>query len=196
MAPEDFVLVGQFIDRTFAREKSFFGTGCVGHVSVAQPTCTRLSTACFSAAADASITVHQGGTYLAMEGPQFSTRAENRVYRESWGDDVIEMTNMPEAKLAHEAELCYACFAVVTDYDSWTPNHGAVEITDIITVLTGKADKVRDMVQRLPTVLARPHRLSTESCNNALDHAISTPPEHRNRALVAKLDAMARRVLS
>jgi 5'-methylthioadenosine phosphorylase len=140
--------------------------------------------------------VHQGGTYLAMEGPQFSTRAESRVYRERWGADVIGMTNMPEAKLAREAELCYACVAMVTDYDSWHPDHGAVEITDIIKILTGNADKARDMVQRLPTVLARPHSLCTEGCNHALDHAILTPPEHRNGALVAKLDAVAGRVLS
>ncbi len=112
MAPGDFVIVDQFIDRTFAREKSFFGTGCVAHVSVAHPTCPRLGDACETAAQNAGITVHRGGTYLAMEGPQFSTLAESRMYRESWGCDVIGMTNMPEAKLAREAELCYASVAI------------------------------------------------------------------------------------
>ncbi|MEO0917112.1 MAG: S-methyl-5'-thioadenosine phosphorylase, partial [Pseudomonadota bacterium] len=122
MAPGDFVIVDQFIDRTFAREKSFFGTGCVAHVSVAHPTCPRLSDACEIAARDAGIKVHRGGTYLAMEGPQFSSQAESKLYRE-WGCDVIGMTNMPEAKLAREAEICYASIAMVTDYDSWHPDH-------------------------------------------------------------------------
>ncbi|MBV6638013.1 MAG: S-methyl-5'-thioadenosine phosphorylase, partial [Mameliella sp.] len=144
MAPGDFVVVDQFIDRTFGREKSFFGTGCVAHVSVAHPTCPRLGDACFTAARDAGITVHKGGTYLAMEGPQFSTLAESKMYRESWGCDVIGMTNMPEAKLAREAELCYASIAMVTDYDSWHPDHGEVDIMDIIKTLTGNADKGRE----------------------------------------------------
>ena len=118
MEPGHFVIVDQFIDRTIAREKSFFGPGCVGHVSVAHPTCPRLSDACETAARAAGINVHRGGTYLAMEGPQFSTLAESRMYREQWGADVIGMTNMPEAKLAREAELCYASVAMITDYDS------------------------------------------------------------------------------
>lgn len=121
MAPGDFVIVDQYIDRTFARAKSFFGSGCVAHVSVAHPTCSCLGDACEAAARDAGITVHRGGTYLAMEGPQFSTLAESRMYRESWGADVIGMTGMPEAKLAREAEMCYACVAMITDYDSWHP---------------------------------------------------------------------------
>ena len=119
MAPGDFVVVDQFIDRTFAREKSFFGSGLVAHVSVAHPTCPRLSEACRQAGEAAGITVHMGGTYLAMEGPQFSTMAESKMYRDSWGADVIGMTNMPEAKLAREAELCYASVAMITDYDSF-----------------------------------------------------------------------------
>ena len=130
MAPGDFVIVDQFIDRTFAREKSFFGTGCVAHVSVAHPTCPRLSRACFEAARAGGVTVHMGGTYLAMEGPQFSTLAESKLYRETWGCDVIGMTNMPEAKLAREAEICYATVAMVTDYDSWHPDHGEVDVAD------------------------------------------------------------------
>jgi 5'-methylthioadenosine phosphorylase len=133
MAPGDFVIVDQFIDRTFAREKSFFGEGLVAHVSVAHPTCPRLSAACLEAAArEVGITVHDGGTYLAMEGPQFSTLAESKLYREVWGCDVIGMTNMPEAKLAREAELCYASVAMVTDYDSWHPDHGEVDVAEIV----------------------------------------------------------------
>ena len=136
MAPGDFVVVDQFVDRTFAREKSFFGTGCVAHVSVAHPTCPRLSAACVAAAKDLGITVHDGGTYLAMEGPQFSSMAESKMYREAWGCDVIGMTNMPEAKLAREAELCYASVAMVTDYDCWHVEQGGVEVTDILEDVT------------------------------------------------------------
>ena len=123
MAPGHFVIVDQFIDRTTARENSFFGTGCVAHVSVAHPTCPRLSQACQDAAEAQEITVHRGGTYLAMEGPQFSSLAESRMYREVWGCDVIGMTNMPEARLAREAELCYASVAMITDYDSLSLIH-------------------------------------------------------------------------
>ena len=196
MAPGDFVIVDQFIDRTFAREKSFFGTGCVGHVSVAHPTCTRLGDACETAARGAGITVHRGGTYLAMEGPQFSTLAESRMYRDSWGCDVIGMTNMPEAKLAREAELCYASVAMITDYDSWHPDHGAVDISAIIATLMGNADKARTMVARL-TALLRPDRTPcSHGCDRALDHAILTAPEARDPKLVAKLDAVAGRVLT
>ncbi|MGR3571299.1 S-methyl-5'-thioadenosine phosphorylase, partial [Brevirhabdus sp.] len=143
MAPGHFVIVDQFIDRTVAREKSFFGAGCVAHVSVAHPTCPRLGDACERAARDAGVTVHRGGTYLAMEGPQFSSLAESRMYREVWGCDVIGMTNMPEAKLAREAELCYASVAMITDYDSWHPEHGEVDVTDIIRTLTGTLGGVR-----------------------------------------------------
>ncbi|WP_319824540.1 S-methyl-5'-thioadenosine phosphorylase [Thalassovita sp.] len=195
MAPGDFVIVDQFIDRTFAREKSFFGTGCVAHVSVAHPTCPRLSDACYTAALDAGITVHKGGTYLAMEGPQFSTLAESKMYRESWGCDVIGMTNMPEAKLAREAELCYASVAMVTDYDSWHPDHGAVDIAQIIATLTGNADKGRNMVRRLPALLGADRDPCPHGCDRALDYAILTAPEKRDPALLAKLDVVAGRVL-
>src|SRR6056297_1474095 len=180
MAPGDFVVVDQFIDRTFAREKSSFGTGCVGHVSVAYPTCPRLGAACVSAARDAGITVHEGGTYLAMEGPQFSTLAESRMYREVWGCDVIGMTNMPEAKLAREAELCYASIAMVTDYDSWHPDHGAVDINDIIRTLMGNADKGREMVRCLPALLGRDRDLCPHGCDRALEYAFLTAPEKRD----------------
>ncbi len=195
MAPGDFIIVDQFIDRTIARHKSFFGHGCVAHVSVAYPTCARLSHACFEAAQAQGITAHLGGTYLAMEGPQFSTLAESRMYREVWGCDVIGMTNMPEAKLAREAELCYASVAMITDYDSWHPEHGEVEITEIIKVLTGNADKARGLVGRLPALLGGQRTLCAHGCDWALEHAIMTAPEARDAALVAKLDAVAGRVL-
>ncbi|HAR50770.1 S-methyl-5'-thioadenosine phosphorylase [Roseovarius nubinhibens] len=195
MAPGDFVVVDQFIDRTFAREKSFFGPGCVAHVSVAHPTCPRLSAACLTAAIDAGITVHDGGTYLAMEGPQFSTLAESRMYREHWGADVIGMTNMPEAKLAREAELCYASIAMVTDYDSWHPDHGEVDVTQIIATLTGNADKGRAMIERLPGLLEAERAPCPHGCDRALDHAILTAPDARDPALVARLDAVAGRLL-
>lgn len=196
MAPGDFVIVDQFIDRTFAREKSFFGTGCVAHVSVAHPTCPRLSDACHRAAQDAGITVHMGGTYLAMEGPQFSTLAESKMYRESWGADVIGMTNMPEAKLAREAELCYASVAMITDYDSWHPDHGEVDVTEIIKTLTGNADKGRDLVRRLPALLGSERVPCPHGCDRALEFAILTAPDARDPALVAKLDAVAGRVVN
>ena len=196
MAPGDFVVVDQFIDRTFAREKSFFGTGCVAHVSVAHPTCPRLGAACRDAAAASGITVHDGGTYLAMEGPQFSTLAESRMYRESWGCDVIGMTNMPEAKLAREAELCYASVAMVTDYDSWHPEHGEVDVTEIIRTLLGNADKAKALVSRLPEILGPDRDACPHGCDRALEHAILTGPGKRDPALLAKLDAVAGRVLS
>ena len=196
MAPGDFVLVDQFIDRTFAREKSFFGTGCVAHVSVAHPTCPRLSDACETAAKDAGIKVHKGGTYLAMEGPQFSTLAESRMYRESWGCDVIGMTNMPEAKLAREAELCYASVAMITDYDSWHPEHGEVDVSEIIATLMGNADKGRALVSRLPALLGTERQPCPHGCDRALEFAILTAPDKRDPALMAKLDAVAARVLA
>ena len=195
MAPGDFVVVDQFIDRTFAREKSFFGTGCVAHVSVAHPTCPRLSAACVQAASDAGITVHNGGTYLAMEGPQFSSVAESKMYRESWGADVIGMTNMPEAKLAREAELCYASVAMITDYDSWHPEHGSVDITSIIATLQGNAGKARDLVGRLPALLGQERDDCPHGCDKALEFAIMTAPDKRDPDLIAKLDAIAGRVL-
>ena len=195
MAPGDFVIVDQFIDRTFAREKSFFATGCVAHVSVAHPTCPRLSAACVHAASDAGITVHNGGTYLAMEGPQFSSIAESKMYRESWGADVIGMTNMPEAKLAREAELCYASVAMITDYDSWHPEHGSVDITSIIATLQGNAGKARDLVGRLPALLGQDRDDCPHGCDKALEFAIMTAPDKRDPKLIAKLDAIAGRVL-
>ncbi len=194
MAPGDFVIVDQFVDRTFAREKSFFGTGCVAHVSVAHPTCERLSDACETAGRDAGITVHRGGTYLAMEGPQFSTMSESKIYR-AWGCDVIGMTNMPEAKLAREAEICYASIAMVTDYDSWHPDHGAVDVSDVIKTLKGNGTKAQDLVSRLPALLSADRTPCPHGCDRALEYAIMTAADLRDPVLTSKLDAVAGRVL-
>lgn len=196
MAPGDFVIVDQFIDRTFAREKSFFGTGCVAHVSVAHPTCPRLSAVAADAAEAAGAKVHRGGTYLAMEGPQFSSLAESKMYREVWGCDVIGMTNMPEAKLAREAELCYASVAMITDYDSWHPDHGEVDVTEIIKTLMGNAEKGRALVAGLPDRLGTEREPCPHGCDRALEYAIMTQPDVRDPTLVAKLDAVAGRVLN
>ena len=193
VAPGDFAIVGQFIDRTFAREKSFFGSGCVAHVSLAQPVCPVLSDACAKAAREAGVTVHEGATYLAMEGPQFSTLAESLLYREQWGCDVIGMTNMPEAKLAREAELHYASVAMVTDFDCWHADHGAVDVAEVIATLHGNADAARALVTALPRLL-RDVPCAT-ACDHALDHAIMTAPDRRDPDLLARLDAVAGRVL-
>ncbi len=195
MAPGDFVIVDQFIDRTIAREKSFFGSGCVAHVSVAHPTCAHLSAACFEAAQEHGINVHMGGTYLVMEGPQFSTLAESKMYREVWGCDVIGMTNMPEAKLAREAELCYASVAMITDYDSWHPDHGEVDVTKIIETLMGNADKAIGLISRLSVLLGAKRAPCPHGCDRALKFAILTQSANRDPAMVAKLDAVAGRVL-
>lgn len=192
-APGDFVVVDQFIDRTFAREKSFFGPGCVGHVSVAQPTCPRLGEACYQAAVQAGIKVHRGATYLAMEGPQFSTLAESRLYRQ-WGADVIGMTGMPEAKLAREAELCYASVAMVTDYDCWHEGHGAVDVAEVIKTLTANASAARSLVANLPALLPD-HPTCPHGCDHALTYALMTAPDKRDPEMLAKLDAVAGRVL-
>ncbi|MEM7490338.1 MAG: S-methyl-5'-thioadenosine phosphorylase [Pseudomonadota bacterium] len=191
MAPGDFVVVDQFVDRTFAREKSFFGPGCVAHVSVAHPVCARLSAACAAAARTGGATVHEGGTYLAMEGPQFSAMAESKLYRD-WGCDVIGMTNMPEAKLAREAELHYASVAMVTDYDSWHPDHGSVQISDILQILRGNVDKAAALVAALPEAMGA---TCEAGCDRALDHAVMTAPEARDPDLVARLRMVAGRVL-
>lgn len=195
MAPGDFVIVDDFIDRTFARDKSFFGTGLVAHVSVAHPTCPRLRAACAQAARAAGAKVHEGGTYLAMEGPQFSSMAESKMYRDVWGADVIGMTNMPEAKLAREAELCYASVAMITDYDSWHPEHGTVDISQIIATLSGNADKARALVAGLPALLGSDRAPCPHGCDRALEYAIMTAPDKRDPAMVEKLQAVAGRVL-
>ncbi|ESW62117.1 MAG: 5'-methylthioadenosine phosphorylase [Rhodobacter sp. CACIA14H1] len=192
--PGDFVLVDQYIDRTFARPKSFFGTGCVAHVGFSHPTCPRLSAACAQAARATGVTVHEGATYLAMEGPQFSTLAESRLYR-SWGADVIGMTGMPEAKLAREAELCYASVAMVTDYDCWHPGHDAVDVAAVIRTLTANAGNARALVAALPALLGPDRSPCPHGCDRALDTALMTAPDKRDPALLARLDAVAGRVL-
>jgi 5'-methylthioadenosine phosphorylase len=195
MAPGDFVIVDQFIDRTVGRASSFFGSGCVAHVSLAHPTCPRLSAACADAARAAGVTVHEGGTYLAMEGLQFSTLAESRLYREVWGCDVIGMTNMPEAKLAREAELCYASVAMVTDYDCWHPDHDEVDVAQVIATLGANAAHARALVAGLPARLGAERAPCPHGCDRALEHAIMTAPDRRDPALLARLDAVAGRVL-
>ena len=192
--PGDFVIVDQYLDRTFAREKSFFGPGCVAHVSLAQPTCPRLSAACAKAAQLAGVKAHQGGTYLAMEGPQFSTLAESRLYR-SWGCDVIGMTGMPEAKLAREAELCYASVAMVTDFDCWHDGHGAVDVSKVIQTLTANSSSAKSLISQLPALLDVTRTPCPHGCDRALEFALMTAPEKRDPDLLAKLDAVARRVL-
>ncbi len=195
LAPGQFVLVDQFIDRTFAREKSFFGPGCVAHVAMGDPIAPLLSDEIEKAAAARGIPVTRGGTYLAMEGPQFSTRAESNLYR-SWGCSVIGMTNMPEAKLAREAEISYASLAMVTDYDCWHEDHEHVDVAEIIRVLTDNAARATALVSQLAKDFPRVHPACPVGSDTALDVAIITPPDQRDPALLAKLDAVAGRVLN
>jgi len=194
LSPGSFVLVDQFIDRTFARQKSFFGKGCVAHVSMADPVSPGLVDLIATACEAEDIKFERGGTYLAMEGPQFSSRAESELYRQ-WGCDVIGMTNMPEAKLAREAEICYATVAMVTDYDCWHDDHQDVDVTAIIKVLKENASKAQQLVARLAQDFPRQHQPCRIGADRALDVAIITAPEARDPVLVAKLDAVAGRVL-
>lgn len=193
-APGHFVLVDQFIDRTFAREKSFFGAGLVAHVSVADPVSPLLVAALEAAARAEAIEHTRGGTYLVMEGPQFSTRAESHLYR-SWGCDVIGMTNMPEAKLAREAEICYATVAMVTDYDCWHDDHAAVDVASVIAVMTANTEKAQRLVGRLARDFPREHPACPIGSDRALDVALITAPDARDPAMMARLDAVAGRVL-
>ncbi len=194
LPPGSFVVVDQFIDRTFAREKSFFGEGLVAHVGFADPVCARLGDLVVAGAAAAGIPISRGGTYLAMEGPQFSTLAESRLYR-SWGCDVIGMTNMPEAKLAREAEMCFATVAMVTDFDCWHPDHASVQVSDIIRVLTENADKARALVKATAPNLAGRPATCPHGCDRALDTALITAPDARDPGMIELLDAVAGRVL-
>ncbi len=194
LAPGTFVIVDQFIDRTFAREKSFFGTGLVAHVSMAEPVCTRLGDALEASAKELGIDTVRGGTYLAMEGPQFSSRAESELYRQ-WGCQVIGMTNMPEAKLAREAEMCYATVAMVTDYDCWHPDHENVDVASVIAVLTGNSEKARSLIKAVVPMLSGRAQACEAGCHQALDNALITAPEMRDPELLSKLDAVAGRVL-
>jgi len=195
LPPGTFVIVDQFIDRTFAREKSFFGPGCVAHVSLADPVSPGLADRIEAAAQKAGISCHRGGTYLCMEGPQFSTIAESKLYRQ-WGCDVIGMTNMPEAKLAREAELCYATVAMVTDFDSWHPGHGTVDIQAILEVVRLNSGNASRLVTRIALDFPAEHEACPIGSDRALEHAIITAPEKRDPKLVAKLDAVAGRVLN
>ncbi len=194
LAPGHFVLVDQFIDRTFAREKSFFGNGLVAHVSVADPVSPLLVDAIAEAAEAERIDYTRGGTYLVMEGPQFSTRAESNLYR-SWGCSVIGMTNMPEAKLAREAEICYATVAMVTDYDCWHDDHGAVDVATVVKVLGANASKAQRLVARLARDFPREHPLCPVGSDRSLDAAMIGASDKYDPALVKKLDAVAGRVL-
>jgi 5'-methylthioadenosine phosphorylase len=194
LPPGHFVIVDQFIDRSFAREKSFFGEGCVAHVSMAHPVCSRLGDALEAACRDIGLPTTRGGTYLVMEGPQFSTKAESALYR-SWDCSVIGMTNMPEAKLAREAELCYATVAMVTDYDCWHPDHDHVTVDAVVRVLQQNAGKAAALVKSVVPRIGGARPVCTAGCDTALEYAISTGPAHRNPNLLAKLDAVAGRVL-
>jgi 5'-methylthioadenosine phosphorylase len=194
-APGHFVAVDQFIDRTFAREKTFFGPGMVAHVSVARPVCSRLSTLAADAAEAAGATLHRGGTYLAMEGPQFSSLAESKLYRQ-WGCDVIGMTNMPEAKLAREAELPYATLAMVTDYDCWREEEEAVSVTNVMEIMKHNSALAKTAIAHLAQTLQGTQRTpSPDGIETCLDYALITAPEARDPVVLAKLDAVAGRVL-
>ncbi len=195
LAPGAFVIIDQFIDRSFARAKTFFGDGLAAHVSMAHPVCGRLGGVIEAAAAEAGIETVRGGTYLVMEGPQFSTLAESNLYR-SWGCDVIGMTNMPEAKLAREAEICYATVAMVTDFDCWHPDHDNVTVENLIAVLHANADKGRHLVEHVAPRLRGHRGPCVKGCQTALDTAIITAPAVRDPAMVEKLDAVAGRVLN
>ncbi len=188
-------MVDQFIDRTFAREKSFFGEGLVAHVSMARPTCNRLAEIVHDCAKAASFPIRLGGTYLTMEGPQFSSLAESNLYR-SWGCDVIGMTNMPEAKLAREAEICYVTVAMVTDFDCWHPDHDHVQVADIVRVLLDNAERAKSLVSMVVPRLkqARPDPCPA-GCDRALEHALITSPTARSPEVAKKLEAVAGRVL-
>ena len=194
LPPGSFVLVDQFVDRTYKREGSFFGKGCVAHVSMASPVSPRLRAHLAAAAKAEGIDAVDGGTYICMEGPQFSSLAESLTYK-AQGYSVIGMTNMPEAKLAREAEICYASVAMVTDFDCWHPHHEAVTVQDIIRVLHSNADKAKALVARLARDFPREHEPCPIGSDRALETALITAPEARDPALLKKLDAVAGRVL-
>ena len=194
LPPGCFVIVDQFIDRTFAREKTFFGEGLAAHVSMADPVCCRLGDLVENAAKELDVVAHRGGTYLVMEGPQFSTRAESELYR-SWGCSVIGMTNMPEAKLAREAEMCYATVAMVTDYDCWHESHEDVSVDTVIKVLNENAAAAKDLVQKLVPLVGKRNQSCTAGCHHALDVAIITAPDARDPVMASRLQSVAGRVL-
>lgn len=194
LPPGTFVLIDQFIDRTFAREKSFFGTGLVGHVPFSHPVSPVLQDIAEAALRTESIAYARGGTYVVMEGPQFSTLAESQLYR-SWGAAVIGMTNLPEAKLAREAEISYATLAMVTDYDSWHAEHGSVDVAKVVEVMKANSGNAKRLIARIARGFPRQHPPCPLGSDRALDTAIMTSPEKRDPALLRKLDAVAGRVL-
>jgi 5'-methylthioadenosine phosphorylase len=194
LAPGRFVVVNQFIDRTYARAKSFFGTGLVAHIGMGHPVCPRLGDAIEAAGTAHGILMHRGGTYLCIEGPQFSMLAESNLYR-GWGCDVIGMTNMPEAALAREAEMCYATVAMVTDFDVWHPDHDHVTIDIVVKAVQDNAGRAKNLIKALVPVLAGHDGACPHGCRHALEHAIITSPEARDPAMVKRLDAVAGRVL-
>lgn len=194
LPPGHFVIIDQFIDRTFAREKTFFGKGLVAHVSMAHPVCGRLGDHLEESCKALKLPYTRGGTYMVMEGPQFSSKAESELYR-SWGCSVIGMTNMPEAKLAREAELCYATVAMVTDYDCWHPDHDHVTVDAVIKVLLANADNARALVKAVaPKLMSRTH-VCDKGCHNSLEAALITAPQARDPKMAAKLECVAGRVL-
>ena len=195
LAPGTFVLVDQFIDRTIGRTSSFFGNGLVAHVSMADPACARLRDHVFDMARNLALKVQKGGTYIAMEGPQFSSRAESELYKAS-GADVIGMTNMPEAKLAREAEICYQTIAMVTDYDCWHLEHDAVDVADVIRVLHENADNAKSLIAKVAPALAKHPVSCPQGCDHALDNAIITAAPHWDEARAGKLDAVLKRYRS
>jgi 5'-methylthioadenosine phosphorylase len=194
LPPGTFVLVDQFVDRTRSRIATFFGQGLVAHVGMAHPVCARVGDALEQAGLDSGAPLRRGGSYIVIDGPQFSTLAESTIYRQ-WGCDVIGMTNLPEAKLAREAELCYGTVAMVTDWDCWHPDHGTVTIPDIMAVLEANGDRARDLVRRVAPLLAEHPDPCPHGCDRSLDFAILTSPEARDPAMVKQLDAVAGRVL-
>jgi len=195
LKPGMFVIVDQFIDRTIARKKSFFGQGLVAHVSMANPVCHRLGNHVESSAKDIGINVVRGGTYIAMEGPQFSSIAESELYR-SWGCDVVGMTNMPEAKLAKEAEMCYVSVAMVTDYDCWHTEHDNVSVDAMIKVLMANAENAKSLVENASSVIVSDQSSNQCDCKFSLENAIITAPDSRDQGLIKKLDAVAGRLLN
>ncbi len=194
LPPGTFVVVDQFIDRTHRRESSFFGTGCVAHVPFAHPVSPGLASLSANTLKAEGIPCQVGGTYVVMEGPQFSTLAESELHR-SWGASVIGMTNMPEAKLAREAELCYATVAMVTDFDAWHPEHDAVDVAMVVKTMQGNSALAKKFILRLAQDFPRKHPPCPQGSDRALDHAIMTAQEKRDPVLSAKLDAIAGRVL-
>ena len=195
LPPGMFVLIDQFIDRTFAREKSFFGTGCVGHVPFSHPVSPALRDIVETALKAEGFSYSKGGTYIVMEGPQFSTLAESQLYR-SWGASVVGMTNLPEAKLAREAEISYCTVAMVTDYDSWHEEHGTVDVAKVVAVMKANSGSAKRLITRVAKEFPRQHPACPIGSDRALDFAIMTSPEKRDPALLKKLDAVAGRVLA